>query len=170
MLSNPKYKLNLFQIMKLNRIFLGVLALMFLLEQAYAQPIGNKPTLEMKHDIGDQQSDKKDAYTALEWYISAYDHDNTDASAVYKIASTHEALRDYKSAAEWYQKLVDLDKDHNYPLSRYQHANAMKMTGDYQNSIIEFNAFMEEYPQDAAKYDYLIKMAKIHCWCKICPK
>ena len=97
--------------MKLNRIFLGVLAVMFVLEQAYAQPIGNKPTPEMKHDIGDQQSDKKDAYTALEWYNSAYENDNTDASAVYKIASTHESLRDYKSAAAWYQKLVDLDKD-----------------------------------------------------------
>ena len=161
MLSNPKYKLNFFQIMKLNRIFLGVLAVMFVLEQAYAQPIGNKPTPEMKHDIGDQQSDKKDAYTALEWYNSAYENDNTDASAVYKIASTHESLRDYKSAAAWYQKLVDLDKDHNYPLSRYQHANAMKMTGDYQNSIVEFNAFMEEYPKDEAKYDYYIEMSKV---------
>ncbi len=147
--------------MKLNSLLLFAVAFMFVAQQAFAQPIGNKPTPEMKHDIGDQQADKKDAYTALEWYVSAYEHDNTDASAVYKIASTHEALRDYKSAAEWYQKLVDLDKDHNYPLSRYQHANAMKMTGDYSNCITEFKAFLSEYPEDAPKHDYYTKMTQI---------
>jgi outer membrane protein OmpA-like peptidoglycan-associated protein/tetratricopeptide (TPR) repeat protein len=147
--------------MKLNSLLLFAVAFMFVAQQAFAQPIGNKPTPEMKHDIGDQQADKKDAYTALEWYISAYEHDNTDAAAVYKIASTHEALRDYKSAAEWYQKLVDLDKDHHYPLSRYQHANAMKMTGDYTNCITEFKAFLAEYPEDSPKHDYYTKMAQI---------
>jgi tetratricopeptide (TPR) repeat protein len=147
--------------MKLNSLLLYAVAFMFVAQQAFAQPIGNKPTPEMKHDIGDQQADKKDAYTALEWYISAYEHDNTDASAVYKIASTHESLRDYKSASEWYQKLVDLDKDHNYPLSRYQHANAMKMTGDYVNCITEFKAFLAEYPEDAPKHDFYTKMARV---------
>jgi outer membrane protein OmpA-like peptidoglycan-associated protein/tetratricopeptide (TPR) repeat protein len=147
--------------MKLNNLLIFVVALIFVTQQAFAQPVGNRPTAEMKHTIGDQQADKKDAYTALEWFMSAYEHDNTDADAVSKIANTYEALRDYKSAADWWQKLVDLDKDHHYPLSRYQHAHAMKMTGDYDNCIAEFNTFVEEYPDDAPKAEYYRKMSQI---------
>lgn len=129
--------------------------------QVFAQPVGNRQTSDMKHDIGDQQVEKKDAYTALEWYMSAYEHDDKDEDAVYKIATTHEALRDYKQAADWYQKLVDLDKDHHYPLSRYKHAHAMKMTGDYDNCITEFKAFIAEYPDDAPRADYYKEMSQI---------
>ena len=146
--------------MKLNNI-LFALAFLFVASQAFAQPTGNKVTPEMKSQIGDQQSDKKDTYTALEWYVQAYEHDKSNAVAVYKIASTHEALRDYKSAAEWYQKLVDLKEDGKYPLSRYQHANALKMTGDYANCIPAFKKFIEEYPADAPKADYYKKMAQV---------
>ena len=94
--------------------------------------------------------------------FDAYDQDNSDADAVYKIASTHESLRDYKNAAEWYQKLVDLDKDHHYPLSRYQHAKAMKMTGDYEGCINEFMAFIGEYGDDEPKAAYYKTMAQVH--------
>ena len=146
--------------MKFN-IILFAAAFLFVAQQAYAQPIGNRVTPEMKKKIGDLQDGKGDTYTALEWYMKAYEHDNKDALAVYKIASTHEALRDYKNAAEWYQKLVDLASDGDYPLSRYQHANAMKMTGDYENCVKEFEAFIKEYPDDADKADYYKKMAQI---------
>lgn len=147
--------------MKLNNIFFAI-AFLSIAQFAFAQPIGNQVTPEMKHKIGDQQAGKKDAYTALEWYLEAYDHNNKDEVAVYKVASTYEALRDYKSAAEWYQKLVDLDKKHHYPLSRYQHANAMKMTGDYDNCVPEFEKFIAEYPADAPDAAYYKKMAQIH--------
>lgn len=146
--------------MKLNNILIAF-ALLFVAQQAFAQPVGGKVTKEMKNKIGDEQTDKKDAYTALEWYTSAYDHDNTDALAVYKVATTHEALRDYKKAAEWYKKLVEMKAMSEYPLSRYQYANAMKMTGDYDNCIPEFEAFIKEYPADGSKADYYKKMAQI---------
>lgn len=143
-------------------IILFSIALLFVVQQAFAQPTGGQVTPEMKHKIGDQQVGKKDAYTALEWYLDAYEHNKKDEVAVYKIATTYEALRDYKSAVEWYQKLVDLDKAKNYPLSDYQHGNALKMTGDYDNSIKEFDKFIKNYPADAPKADYYKKMAQIH--------
>jgi tetratricopeptide (TPR) repeat protein len=146
--------------MKLNNLLLAV-AFLFLAQTAFAQPTGNRVTPDKKHQIGGIQSQKGDHYTALEWYLEAYSHNDKDALAVYKIASTHEALRDYKSASEWYQKLVALDKDDSYPLSRYQHANAMKMTGDYENSAKEFAEFIKEYPEDGVKAEYYKTMAQV---------
>ncbi|WMX12171.1 MULTISPECIES: OmpA family protein [unclassified Aureispira] len=147
--------------MKLNNI-LVIIALLFVGQAAFAQPTNNNLTSEMKENIGDEERNKKNTYTALEWYIRAYEADNNDGAAIYKIASTNEMLRDYKAAAEWYQKLVALNKKDEFPLSRYEHAVVMKMTGDYDNCIPEFEAFIKEYPSDAPKADYYKKMAQIH--------
>lgn len=146
--------------MKLNNIIF-LLAFFCLSQHAFAQPTSSRPTKEMKKKIGDEQSNKKDAYTALEWYMKAYNSDNKDGNVIHKIAQTHMALRDYKNAAQWYQKLVDLNKDKDYPLSRYDHATALKMTGDYDNSIREFDAFIKSYPADGDRADYYKAMAKI---------
>ncbi len=147
--------------MKLNNILL-IIACLLVGQLAYAQPTTNNLTSEMKEQIGDEERNKKNTYTALEWYERAYEANEKDGAAIYKIASTHEMLRDYKSAAEWYQKLVDLDQKEDYPLSRYQHALVTKMTGDYDKSIPIFEAFIKEYPADAPKADYYKKMAQIH--------
>ncbi|BDS11739.1 OmpA family protein [Aureispira anguillae] len=147
--------------MKLNNILI-LITFLFIGHSAYAQPVSNNLSKDTKEKIGDEEFNKKNTYTALEWYMNAYSHNNKDGAAIYKIASTHEMLRDYKSAAEWYQKLVDLNEKANYPLSRYQHARTMKMTGDYDNCIPEFEAFIKEYPNDAPKADYYKKMAQIH--------
>ena len=147
--------------MKLNNILL-IIACLLVGQLAYAQPTTNNLTSEMKEQIGDEERNKKNTYTALEWYERAYEANEKDGAAIYKIASTHEMLRDYKSAAEWYQKLVDLDQKEDYPLSRYQHALVTKMTGDYDKSILIFEAFIKEYPADAPKADYYKKMAQIH--------
>jgi tetratricopeptide (TPR) repeat protein len=147
--------------MKLNNILL-VIACLFVGQAAYAQPTNNNLTSEVKEQIGDEERNKKNTYTALEWYLRAYEANEDDGAAIYKIASTHELLRDYKSAAEWYQKLVDLDQKDDFPLSRYQHALVMKMTGDYDNCVPGFEAFIKEYPADAPKADYYKKMAQIH--------
>lgn len=147
--------------MKLNNILL-IIACLFAGQVAYAQPTQNNLSSEAKEQIGDEERNKKNTYTALEWYLRAYEANEKDGAAIYKIASTHELLRDYKSAAEWYQKLVDLNQKDEYPLSRYQHAVVMKMTGDYDNCIPGFEAFIKEYPADAPKADYYKKMAQIH--------
>lgn len=147
--------------MKLNNILI-LIACLFIGHIAYAQPVSNRLTKDMKEKIGDEEFSKKNSYSALEWYQNAYTHDNKDGNAIYKVASTYELLRDYKNAADWYQKLVDLNEKANYPLSRYQHAKAMKMTGDYDNCIPEFEAFIKEYPDDATKANFYKKMAQIH--------
>lgn len=147
--------------MKLNNILL-IIACLFVGTAAFAQPTNNQLTSDTKEKIGDEERNKKNTYTALEWYQKAYEANEKDGAAIYKIASTHEMLRDYKSAEEWYQKLVDLNQKGDYPLSRYQHGVVMKMTGDYDKCVPEFETFIKEYPSDAPKADYYKKMAQIH--------
>lgn len=146
--------------MKIINIFLLVV-LLGLAQSAFAQPQNNNPSPEMKETIADEEREQNNGEAALEWYMNAYESNNDDANIVYKIASTHETLRDYVNASEWYGKLVALNKMADFPLSRYQHANVMKMMGDYDGAVAEFEAFIKEYADDAPKADYYKAMSRI---------
>lgn len=147
--------------MKIINLFLLV-ALLCLAQNAFAQPVNNNPTPEMKENIADEEREQNNSEAALEWYMNAYEENENDGNLIYKIASTHELLRDYKNAAEWYEKLVALNKKDDFPLSKYQHANAMKMMGNYDGAIDGFNSFLKDYPDDAPKADYYKAMARVH--------
>ncbi len=146
--------------MKILNLFLLV-ALLCGTQTAFAQPTNNNPSTEKKEQIADEEREQNNGEAALEWYMNAYEADETDGNIVYKIASTHELLRDYKNAAAWYEKLVALDMKDDFPLSKYQHANAMKMTGDYDGAIAGFEAFLKDYADDAPKADYYKAMARV---------
>jgi outer membrane protein OmpA-like peptidoglycan-associated protein/tetratricopeptide (TPR) repeat protein len=146
--------------MKIINLFLLVV-LSCLAQTAFAQPVGNNPTPEMKESIADGEQEQNNSESALEWYMNAYEDNPDDGNLVYKIATTHEALRDYPNAAVWYEKLIAMDMKDDFPLSRYQHANAMKMMANYADAITEFEAFLNAYPDDAPKADYYKAMARI---------
>lgn len=146
--------------MKIINLFLLV-ALLCLAQTAFAQPVNNNPTLEMKEKIADEEREQNNSEVALEWYMNAYEENPKDGNLVYKIASTHESLRDYKNAAAWYEKLLALDLKDDFPLSKYQHANAMKMMGNYDGAIAGFKDFLKDYADDAPKATYYKTMARV---------
>lgn len=146
--------------MKLANFFLLV-ALLSFAHSAFAQPVSNNLTKEKKENIGDEELNQNNSQTALEWYMKAYESNEKDATVVFKIAKTHEMLRDYPNAAKWYKKLVDLQQIQDYPTARYQYANALKMTGNYDEAIKEFEAFIQNYKDDSPKASYYQKMAKV---------
>jgi outer membrane protein OmpA-like peptidoglycan-associated protein/tetratricopeptide (TPR) repeat protein len=145
--------------MKILNLFLLV-ALLALAQTAFAQPNNNNPSPEQKENIADEEREQNNSEAALEWYMNAYESNENDGNIIYKIASTHELLRDYKNAAEWYEKLVTLEMKDEFPLSKYQHANAMKMMGNYDGAIAGFEDFLKDYADDAPKADYYKAMAR----------
>ena len=115
----------------------------------------------MKENIADEEREQNNSDVALEWYMNAHEDNPKDANLIYKIASTHELLRDYENASIWYEKLVALEMKEEFPLSKYQHANAMKMMGNYDGAITSFEAFVKEYADDAPKAAYYKAMARV---------
>jgi len=129
-----------------------ILAFMATTPLLWSQPIGNQLSTDKKMEIGDDNTGRKDTYNALDWYTQAYDDDNSNVLAIYKVATTHDKLRDYKSAEEWYSRLVENDKANEYPLARFWYAYTMKLNGNYEGCIEEFKKFKNDYSGDDAEY------------------
>lgn len=146
--------------MKLANFFL-LFALLCFGHTAFAQPTNNNLTKEKKENIADEELNQNNSQTALEWYMKAYESNNKDAAVIFKIASTHEILRDYKNASEWYKKLVDLNQIEDYPIARYQYANALKMNGNYDAAITEFETFSKNYSDNSPQSGYYKTMARV---------
>lgn len=143
----------------MKKYFILSLLCLFATEYMWAQPTTNRIPREKMMEIGDERFDAKDTYTALEWYVKAHEADPKDTYAIFKVANTHHKLRDYPQASEWYGKLAEADAAGDYPLARYQYANALKMTGNYDAAITEFQKFAAAYTSDDA--DYYKKRAEI---------
>ena len=121
----------------------------------WAQPINSLPTSK-KIKMGDENAAKLDTYNALNWYMKAHEDDPNNTYVIAKIAKMHEMLRDYVEASSWYGKLVQADKDKQYPLARFTYGQVLKMNGQHEKAITELRAFVNEYKgEDAARYTKL---------------
>ncbi len=144
--------------MKLNNLF--TLALVFLAQSAFAQPTTTRLPDEQVEAIGDERTQVKDSYNALSWYEKLYERNPDNILAIYKVASTHDKLRDYPMAEEWFKKLVEKDQNKEYKLARYNYARVLKLNGKYDDCILEYQSFLKEYTADQPNYDYYKKMSE----------
>ncbi|MCH2045542.1 MAG: OmpA family protein [Saprospiraceae bacterium] len=142
------------------KTILPILAVLFFgIQMGWAQPVGGQITKDKLMQIGDDNNGKEDTYNALDFYTRAWEKDEKDVLAIFKVASMHNKLRDYQNAATWYKRLVDADTDEKYPLARYNYAMVQKLNGEYEESIKEFTAFANSY--DGEEKDYYTKRANL---------
>lgn len=145
--------------MKINNLF--ILALVCMSQYAFAQPTSGKLTDEKVEAVADERAEMNDDYNALTWYEKLYERNPEDIDAIYNVAITHDRLRDYANSEEWFKKLVEKDVNKKYELARYQLGTAMKLNGNYEPAIKEFEEFKKIYSSDKPRYDYYQKMAQI---------
>lgn len=84
-----------------------------------------------------------DYYNALDLYEQAYEQ-TEDKALLIPIAKLHYQLRDYNRAAKKYRQLLRRDKTNEHKELRFYYARSLKMTGDYDDAIQEFNRFIDE--------------------------
>jgi len=138
---------------KLHILFLFIAAFGF--QQLAAQPM----TID-KLKSAEKELAKKEYYTALEWYLEAYEdgedniQDNIDV--VHNIAMLYAQLRNWKKAASWYKKLMKEDKNSKYPNAGYYLGYAQKINGKYDAAIATLDAFLAASGDETMK-----KMASI---------
>ena len=119
-----------------------------------AQPL-RESTYATKIKLAEQAVADNDYYNAIEQYQESYE-EVRDYDVALKIADLNYMLRDYRGAARWYSRVLRRDKEGKYANSRYRYARALKMQGEYQDAIAEFETYLES-PED----DRLKRLAEI---------
>lgn len=133
---------------KLSFLFLLIAAVGF--QQLSAQPMSID-----KLDAANKELAKKEYYTALEWYLDAYedgeDNIQEDVTVIHNIAMLYSTLRNYRRSASWYKKLIKADKNGKYPNANYHLGYALKIDKKYDAAIAAFDAFIASSSDDAMK-------------------
>ncbi len=84
-----------------------------------------------------------DYYNALDLYEKAYEQ-SEDKTLLVPIAELQYNLRDYYRASKKYRQLLRRDKKNEYKELRFYYARSLKMIGNYDDAIQEFNRFIDE--------------------------
>lgn len=83
-------------------------------------------------------------YNAAEYYMAVNDKQAGNAYVLNQIADCEYKLRDYKTAEDWYKKLVDLN-DAGYPLAPYTYGLVLMYNGKYQDAKKVFDQFAKDF-------------------------
>ncbi len=119
-----------------------------------AQPI-HRSTPEANLKFANELYEAQDYYNALTRYELYYE-DTKDLEIAYKIAVTHEQLRDYNKAERAYKRIVNkrsVKEPNPYmPDARFKYAQMLKMNGEYAEAKAEFQLFISE-AEDVSKIE-----------------
>ncbi|HLT94569.1 MAG TPA: tetratricopeptide repeat protein, partial [Membranihabitans sp.] len=114
------------------------------------QPLKEIP-LRFKLEAADSAYYKNDYYNALEWYNEVYREDRQNFY-LNRIAELYFKVRDYKRAERWLQRLIDRDKEMEYPDARLYYGQVLKMNGKYDEAAIQFQDIMRgNFSQEAKR-------------------
>lgn len=134
--------------MNLIRISLFTIILLFQ-TGLWSQPIDNA-TFELNLQTAEEQLAKHDYYNARDYYTKAYEQQR-DPDIAIKIADLQYQLKDYRRAASWYRRVLRRDRNDRYLASRFDYARVLKMRGDYEDALEEFNYFIERSDDEMMK-------------------
>ncbi len=121
-----------------------VFVLMLLCTFAFAQPVRGTLSPAKKLKLANQIYERGDTYNALAWFESVYEDDPGNTEILKRVADLQYELRDYERAESWFSRLVRRDKDRRYPKARFIHAKLLKINGNYEDAIAEFETFIEK--------------------------
>jgi hypothetical protein len=106
-----------------------------------------KPSSDMSYrkkiTMADEFMQKGDYGSAAAFYLSAFEEKTKKIEIAEKAGNAFVKIRDYKNAAAMF-KVLKSDKK-TYPKAQYHYAMAIKQSGDYENAITEFEAFINDY-------------------------
>src|SRR5215208_461923 len=72
-------------------------------------------------------------YNASQYYEAVDEKQAGNGYVVSQVADCQFKLRDYKTAEEWYKKLVDLN-DPSYPMAPYTYGQTLMFNGKYDDA------------------------------------
>ncbi len=89
-------------------------------------------------------------FNAIEYYQQLKQEQERNPYLTYQLAECYWMTRDYVPAAAYYAEVYALAPK-LYPESQYKHAVMLKMQGEYQQAIDQFNVFIADNPKTFKK-------------------
>jgi peptidoglycan-associated lipoprotein len=106
---------------------------------AAAQPIKEVPQW-MNIEVAQKHLAMNDYYRALEYFEIAYKQEKSD-ELTYHIAMLQYKLRDYGRAERWLSRVIQSDKQGQYPDAVLAYARTLKSAGKYKEAIEAYNVY-----------------------------
>lgn len=125
------------------------LILIWMVGDCIAQPISSS-TREKNLETAEEQYDKNDFYNARTYFERAYDQ-GRDADLAIRIGELNYLLKDYRRAASWYKRVLRRDRTNQYIEVRYDYATVLKMRGEYDEALEEFEYYLEHGKDERKK-------------------
>ncbi len=153
----------------MKNIYVILFSLIAFIPAAFSQPVG-RVTPKVMLEIADEEFEKKNYYTALEWYEKYTDEvEEPELEVSYKIAQVQYILRDFRQAERDYKRVIrkierlQQRKERkpsieipNYPDIRFTYARILKMNEKYDEAIEQFQRYITEEAEEPT----MVRLAK----------
>lgn len=138
-----------------------------------AQPL-RKSSREANLEAAEAAVADKNYYQAITLLEKAYE-EIEDASLLPQMAEMNYQLRDYTKAARYYGQLLRKDKQNEYVELRYKYGRCLKMNGNCEDALEEFQKFIgatkDEKLKELAQYEVAgCELAMSKTKAKVTPK
>ncbi|WP_421795849.1 DUF1573 domain-containing protein [Haliscomenobacter sp.] len=150
-----------------------LLLLLFAGLSLQAQPL-RKSSRQANLEAAEAAMTDKNYYQAVTLLEKAYE-EVEDESLLPQLAEMNYQLRDYTKAARYYRALLRKDKQNNFVELRYKFGRSLKMNGDCEEALEEFQKFIgatkDEKLKELAQYEVTgCEMAMSKTKAKVTPK
>ena len=150
-----------------------LLLLLFAGLSLQAQPL-RKSSREANLGAAEAAMTDKNYYQAVTLLEKAYE-EIEDESLLPQLADMNYQLRDYTKAARYYRALLRKDKQNNFVELRYKFGRSLKMNGDCEEALEEFQKFIgatkDEKLKELAQYEVTgCELAMSKTKAKVTPK
>lgn len=146
----------------MTRTLLPIFLLFFFCEISNGQPWGGKSASDLV-DAGDEEFAKNQFSNALEFYTESYEQVN-DIETAYRAAKAYMAMRDYRKAETWFERVRRKDKKNMFPDAHLQQAKMMKMSGMMDEATVELKDIITNTENKAIVEQAKFELAGIDLW------
>lgn len=113
--------------------FLSALLVLLAMPFVWGQPVGNSQPTEKLEEIASSNLERYDTWNALDYFKQVRERKPEDVKANYDVAYTYFLLRDYASAEQEFQQLIELDKENFMPMASWYYAQSLKLAENTAN-------------------------------------
>lgn len=110
-------------------------------------PEGQAQTKKAFIRSADEAYDRKDFNSALAYYEEALAFDSTQLDVAYMAAEAARQFNAYSRAKVWYEKVLELDKNNQYPETQFYLGEVNQKLGLFDDAIKAYNFYIAENSQ-----------------------
>ena len=103
-------------------------------------------------DAAEKAFDSKDYYSSLHYYQTALEFDDQQIDILYKTAEAARLFNAYILAEQYYESVMDLEQNGDYPLASYYVAEVELKQGKYDEARDHYQLYLSENSGDNIYY------------------